>query len=62
MLFILAQLGWESKADEGETLTLCLALGGGVLWFVAKFVMQWVLTKAVAATGAPSCTRHNYSN
>ncbi len=46
MVFIIAQLAWESKAGKMGTFVLFLALGFGMLGFVAKLVIQWVLTKA----------------
>ena len=45
MVFIIGQLAWESKAGKLGTFVLFLALGFGLLGFVAKFVIQWALTK-----------------
>ncbi|MBC7625455.1 MAG: DUF2788 domain-containing protein [Aeromicrobium sp.] len=45
MVFIIAQLAWESKAGKMGTFVLFLALGFGMLGFVAKLVIQWALTK-----------------
>ncbi|WOB09355.1 DUF2788 domain-containing protein [Piscinibacter gummiphilus] len=44
MVFIIGQLAWESKAGKFGTFVLFLALGLGMLGFVAKFVIQWLLT------------------
>lgn len=46
MVFIIAQLAWESKAGKMGTFVLFLALGFGMLGFVVKLIIQWVLTKA----------------
>lgn len=43
MVFIIGQLAWESKAGKFGTFVLFLALGLGLLGFVAKFVIQWIL-------------------
>lgn len=45
MVFIIGQLAWESKAGKFGTFVLFLALGLGLLGFVAKFVIQWILEK-----------------
>jgi len=45
MVFIIGQLAWESKAGKLGTFVLFLALGFGLLGFVAKFVIQWALAK-----------------
>ena len=45
MLFIVAQLAWESKAGKFGTFVLFLALAFGMLGFVAKGVIQWVIDK-----------------
>lgn len=45
MVFIIGQLAWESKAGKLGTFVLFLALGFGLLGFVAKFVIQWALGK-----------------
>ncbi|MFN7816950.1 MAG: DUF2788 domain-containing protein [Burkholderiales bacterium] len=46
MVFIIAQLAWESKAGKMGAFVLFLALGFGMLGFVVKLIIQWVLTKA----------------
>lgn len=46
MVFIVAQLAWESKAGKAGTFWLFLALGLGMLGFVAKIVIEWILTKS----------------
>lgn len=45
MVFIIGQLAWESKAGKFGTFVLFLALGLGMLGFVAKFAIQWFLEK-----------------
>lgn len=45
MLFIIAQLAWESKAGRFGTFVLFLGLAFGMVGFAAKFVIQWVLEK-----------------
>ena len=45
MLFIVAQLAWESKAGKFGTFVIFLGLGVGFLGFVAKFIIQWWLEK-----------------
>lgn len=44
MLFIIGQLAWESKAGKFGTFVLFLGLAFGMIGFVAKIVIQWVLT------------------
>lgn len=43
MLFIIGQLAWESKAGKFGTFVLFLALAVGMIGFVAKSVIQWIL-------------------
>lgn len=43
MLFIIAQLAWESKAGKFGTFVLFLGLAFGMVGFIAKFIIQWVL-------------------
>ena len=45
MVFIVAQLAWESKAGKFGTFVLFLALAFGMLGFVAKCVIQWMIYK-----------------
>ncbi|MEY3886250.1 MAG: hypothetical protein RL650_342 [Pseudomonadota bacterium] len=45
MLFIIGQLAWESKAGKFGTFVLFLGLAFGMLGFVAKVGIQWVLEK-----------------
>lgn len=45
MVFIIAQLAWESKAGKFGTFVLFLALGLGFTGFIAKQVLQWLLEK-----------------
>ena len=43
MLFIVAQLAWESKAGKFGTFVLFLALAFGMVGFLAKGVIQWII-------------------
>ena len=43
MVFIIWQLARESKAGRFGTFVLFLALGFGLLGFVAKGVIKWVI-------------------
>ena len=43
MLFIVAQLAWESKAGKFGTFVLFLALAFGMLGFVAKNIIAWAM-------------------
>lgn len=45
MLFIIAQLAWESKAGRFGTFVLFLGLAFGMVGFAAKFIIQWILEK-----------------
>lgn len=45
MLFIIAQLAWESKAGRFGTFVLFLGLAFGMVGFAAKFVIQWWLER-----------------
>lgn len=45
MVFIVGQLAWESKAGKFGTFVLFLALAFGMVGFVAKYLIQWYLTK-----------------
>ncbi|WP_409338532.1 DUF2788 domain-containing protein [Curvibacter cyanobacteriorum] len=45
MVFIIAQLAWESKAGRFGTFVLFLGLGLGMVGFVAKFAIQWLISK-----------------
>lgn len=44
MLFIIAQLAWESKAGKFGTFVLFVGLAFGMVGFVAKGVIQWIIT------------------
>lgn len=44
MLFIIGQLAWESKAGKFGTFVLFLGLAFGMVGFLAKVVIQWMLT------------------
>ena len=43
MLFIIGHLAWESKAGKFGTFVLFLGLAFGMVGFVAKYIIQWVL-------------------
>lgn len=43
MLFIIGQLAVESKAGKLGTFVLFLALAFGMVGFVAKYIIQWLL-------------------
>ena len=43
MLFIIGQLAWEAKAGKFGTFVLFLGLAFGMVGFVAKYLIQWVL-------------------
>ncbi|MGI9134672.1 MAG: DUF2788 domain-containing protein [Rhodoferax sp.] len=45
MLFIIGHLAWESKAGKFGTFVLFLGLAFGMVGFVAKFAIQWYLTR-----------------
>ena len=45
MLFIVLQLACESKAGKFGTFVIFLGLAFGILGFVAKGVIQWVIDK-----------------
>lgn len=45
MLFIVGQLAWEAKAGKFGTFVLFLGLAFGMLGFVAKVAIQWVLER-----------------
>ena len=43
MLFIIVHLAWESKAGKFGTFVIFLGLAFGMLGFVTKYLIQWVL-------------------
>lgn len=45
MLFIIAQLAWESKAGRFGTFVLFLGLAFGMVGFVAKGIIEWWMTR-----------------
>lgn len=45
MLFIIGQLAWESKAGKFGTFVIFIGLAFGMLGFVAKGVIQWLIDK-----------------
>lgn len=44
MIFIIGHLAWESKAGRFGTFVLFLALAFGMLGFVAKGIIHWVIS------------------
>ena len=45
MLFIIGQLAWSSKAGKFGTFVIFLGLAFGMVGFVAKYFIQWMLEK-----------------
>lgn len=43
MVFIVAQLAWESKAGKFGAFVIFLGLAFGMVGFVAKYLIQWML-------------------
>lgn len=43
MLFIIVQLAWQAKAGRFGTFVLFLGLAFGMVGFVAKYIIQWML-------------------
>ena len=43
MLFIIANLAWTSKAGRFGTFVLFVGLAFGMVGFVAKIIIQWVI-------------------
>ena len=43
MLFIIGHLAWESKAGKFGAFVIFLGLGFGMLGFVAKYLIQWLM-------------------
>ena len=43
MLFIIGQLAWSSKAGKFGTFVIFLGLAFGMVGFVAKYFIQWML-------------------
>lgn len=43
MLFIVGQLAWEAKAGKFGAFIIFLGLAFGMVGFVAKYLIQWVL-------------------
>jgi hypothetical protein len=43
MLFIIAQLAWESKAGKFGFFVMMLGLAFGMVGFVAKYMIQWFM-------------------
>jgi hypothetical protein len=43
MLFIIGQLAWESKAGKFGTFVIFMGLAFGMVGFVAKSIIQWVI-------------------
>ena len=45
MLFIIGHLAWEAKAGRFGTFVIFLGLAFGMVGFVAKYIIQWILEK-----------------
>ena len=43
MVFIIGHLAWESKAGKFGTFVLFLALGFGMVGFMAKMLIEWTI-------------------
>ena len=43
MLFIIGHLAWESKAGKFGAFIIFLGLGFGMVGFVAKYMIQWIM-------------------
>lgn len=43
MLFIVGQLAWEAKAGKFGAFVIFFGLGFGMIGFVAKYLIQWIL-------------------
>jgi hypothetical protein len=43
MLFIIGQLAWESKAGKFGFFVMMLGLAFGMVGFVAKYMIQWLM-------------------
>ena len=43
MIFIVGQLAWEAKAGKFGAFVIFLGLAFGMVGFVAKYLIQWVL-------------------
>ncbi len=43
MVFIVAQLAWEAKAGKFGAFVIFLGLAFGMVGFVAKYLIQWIL-------------------
>ena len=43
MLFIIGEIAWKSKAGKMGTFILFFVLAFGILGFVAKNVIQWIM-------------------
>ncbi len=43
MVFIVGQLAWQAKAGKFGAFVIFLGLAFGMVGFVAKYLIQWVL-------------------
>ena len=43
MLFIIGNLAWASKAGKFGTFIIFIGLGFGMVGFVAKLIIQWLM-------------------
>ena len=58
MLFIIGQLAWESKAGKFGTFVLFLALAFGMVGFIAKGLIQWIIEKRAPCGGTQRRAAH----
>ena len=45
MLFIIGEIAWKSKAGKTGTFVLFFVLAFGMVGFIAKGIIQWILEK-----------------
>jgi Protein of unknown function (DUF2788) len=45
MLFIIANLAWTSKAGRFGTFVLFVGLAFGMVGFIAKIIIQWMIER-----------------
>ena len=45
ILFVIGHLAWESRAGKFGTFVMFLALALGMVGFLAKTVIQWIIEK-----------------
>ena len=45
MLFVIGELAWKSKAGKAGTVVLFFVLSFGMLGFVAKLLIEWLIER-----------------